>query len=161
MLSLYRPFNSLLRDEFGSGDLNQFFNGALSRGASFSPAVDVVEKDDNYQLKAEVPGLAPEEVQVEVDHNVLSLKGERKYENEQNEGGYRRIERSYGTFTRSFVLPEGTNADAIEAKVENGILTVTIPKVQAAAPRKVEVKSGGIVEKAKKIFTKSGDPARA
>jgi HSP20 family protein len=90
-----------------------------------------------------------------VDQNVLSLKGERKYEHEDEDAGYRRVERRYGSFVRSFVLPDGTKADAIEAKVENGILTVTIPKVQAAAPRKVEVRGEGIVEKAKKIFSKS------
>lgn len=155
MLSLYRPFTSLLRDEFGDRDWNPFFGGdALARG-SFSPAVDVVEKDGAYLLKAEVPGLAPEDIELQVENNVLTFKGERKYENEEERGGYRRVERSYGSFSRSFVLPEGTNVDAIDAKVEHGILTVTIPKVQTAAARKVEIKAGGLVDKAKKLFAKS------
>lgn len=159
MLSLYRPFTNLLRDEFGDGDWNRFFGGGpLARAATFSPAVDVVEKDGAYLLKAEVPGLAPEDIDLQVESNVLSLRGERKYENEEERGGYRRLERSYGSFTRSFVLPEGTNVDAIEAKVEHGILTVTIPKVQAAVARKVEVKGGGLVDKAKKLFAKSSEP---
>jgi HSP20 family protein len=155
MLSLYRPFTSLLRDEFG--DRDWFSSGALSRSASFSPAVDVVERENAYLLKAEVPGLAPEDIDLQVENNVLSLRGERKYENEEEHAGYRRVERSYGTFVRSFVLPEGTDVDAVEAKVENGILTVTIPKVQTATARKVEVKGGGFVDKAKKIFSKSGE----
>jgi HSP20 family protein len=156
MLTLYRPFSNLLRDDTGPGDWSSFFGNPLTRGASsFSPAVDVLEKDGNYLLKAEVPGLAPEDIQVEIEQNVLNLKGERKYEHEEENAGYRRVERRYGSFVRSFVLPDGTNADAIEAKVENGILTVTIPRVQAAPPRKVEVKGEGIVEKAKKIFGKS------
>jgi HSP20 family protein len=162
MLTLYKPFSSLLRDDVGAGDWSSFLGNALTRGApSYTPAVDVVEKDGHYLLKAEVPGLAPEDIQVEVDQNVLSLKGERKYEHEEENAGYRRVERRYGSFVRSFVLPDGTNADSIEAKVENGILTISIPKVQAAAPRKVEVKGGGIVEKAKKIFSKSGEQPNA
>jgi HSP20 family protein len=157
MLSLYRPFTSLLRDEFDR-DWSPFFGGGpLARAASFSPAVDVVEKDGAYLLKAEVPGLSPEDIDLQVESNVLTLKGERKYENEEERGGYRRVERSYGTFSRSFVLPEGTNVDAIDAKVEHGILTVTIPKVVTASARKVEVKGGGLVDKAKKLFSKSSE----
>jgi HSP20 family protein len=162
MLTLYKPFSSLLRDDLGNGDWSSLFGNALTRApSSFTPAVDVLEKDGNYLIKAEVPGLAPEDIQVEVDQNVLSLRGERKYEHQEEDAGYRRVERRYGSFVRSFVLPDGTNADAIEAKVENGILTVAIPKVQTAPPRKVEVKGGGIVEKAKKIFGKSGEEASA
>lgn len=155
MLSLYRPFTSLLRDEFPERELSSFFGaGPLARGAAFSPAVDVVEKDGAYLLKAEVPGMSPEDIDLQVENNVLSLRGERKYEHEEERGGYRRVERSYGSFARSFVLPEGTNVDAIDAKVEHGLLTVTIPKVQNAAARKVQVKAGGLVEKAKKLFSK-------
>jgi len=80
MLSLYRPFTNLLRDEFGERDWNPFFsNGPLARTASFSPAVDVVEKDGAYLLKAEVPGLSPEEIDLQVENNVLSFRGERRY----------------------------------------------------------------------------------
>lgn len=158
MLSLYRPLSSLLRDEFGDRDLSPFFGGGqLTRAATYSPAVDVVEKDGAYLLKAEVPGLSPEDIDLQVENNVLSFRGERKYEHEEERGGYRRVERSYGSFSRSFALPEGTNVDSIEAKVEHGVLTVTIPKVQTAAARKVEVKGGGLVDKAKKLFSKPSD----
>jgi HSP20 family protein len=156
MLSLYRPFTSLLRDEFGDRDWSPFLSGG-GRSSSFSPAVDVVETAEAYMLKAELPGINPNDIALEVERDVLTLKGERKFENEEEREGYRRVERSYGSFVRSFVLPQGTNVDAIEAKAENGILTVSIPKVQAEAPRRLEIKGGGIVDKAKKIFSKSND----
>ena len=157
MLSLYRPFTSLLRDEFANDDWSPF-QGSLARTArSFSPAVDVIEREDAFVLKAEVPGLSPEQIELQVDHDVLTLRGEQKSEQTDERNGYRRIERSYGSFTRSFVLPQGTNVDTIEASVENGVLSVKIPKVQAATPRKLQIKSGGLVDKAKKIFTKGSE----
>lgn len=157
MLSLYRPLTSLLRDEFGDRDWSPFMSSAGARAGTFSPAVDVVETGDAYLLKAELPGISPNDIELEVERDVLTLKGERKYEKDEDREGYRRVERSYGSFVRSFVLPQGTNVDAIEAKADNGILTVSIPKVQSAAPRRLEIKGGGIVEKAKKIFSKSND----
>lgn len=158
MLSLYRPFTSLLRDEFANDDWSPFFNGPLARTArSFSPAVDVIEREDAFVLKAEVPGLSPEQIELQVDNDVLTLRGEQKSEQTDERNGYRRIERNYGSFTRSFVLPQGTNVDTIEASVENGVLSVKIPKVQAATPRKLQVKSGSLVDKAKKIFTKGSE----
>jgi HSP20 family protein len=154
MLTLYRPFTSLLRDDFfGDRDFTPWA-GAWRSGQSFNPAIDIVEKDDAYLVKAEVPGLAPENIDVQVENDVLTVRGERKYENEEERGGYRRVERSYGSFARSFVLPKGTQVDAIDAQVQHGVLTVTIPKAPAATARKVEVKSGGLLEKAKKIFSK-------
>lgn len=155
MLTLYRPFTSLLRDfdrEF------PLWDSAGREARSFNPAVDIVENDKAYLVKAELPGLAPEDIDVQVENDVLTLRGERKHEHEDTRGGYRRVERSYGSFTRSFVLPKGTRADAIEAQVESGVLTVTIPKVETATARKVEVKGGGLVDKAKKLFSKSPDP---
>lgn len=158
MLSLYRPFTSLLRDEFANDEWGPFFSGSMARSArSFTPAVDVIERDDAYLLKAEVPGLSPEQIELQVENDVLTLRGEQKSEQTDERNGYRRIERSYGSFARSFVLPKGTNIDSIDATVESGVLTVSIPKVRAAAPRKLQVKSAGLVDKAKKIFTKGGE----
>lgn len=159
MLSLYRPLTSLLRDEF-FGDRDPSLWGNPWRTAqNFNPAVDVVENDSAYLLTAELPGIAPENIDVQVENDVLTVRGERKYENEEERGGYRRVERSYGSFARSFVLPKGTPADAIDARVEHGVLTVTIPKAAAQTVRKVEVKGGGLVEKAKKLFSKSPEAA--
>ena len=156
MLTLYRPFNSLFRDDFPERDWSSLFFGGPSRSnPSFTPAVDVVEQDNAYLLRAEIPGIAPNEVDVQVENDVLTVRGERKHENQEEREGYRRVERSYGSFTRSFVLPQGTNVDAIEARAEHGVLTISIPKVQTANTRKVEVKGGGLVDKAKKIFAKA------
>lgn len=156
MLTLYRPFSSLLRDDF-FGDRDFSWGDAWRSAPSFNPAVDIVEKDGAYLVKAEVPGLSPENIDIQVENDVLTVRGERKYENEEERAGYRRVERSYGSFARSFVLPKGTRVDAIEAQVEHGVLTVTIPKAPVATARKVEVKGGGLVEKAKKIFSKASD----
>ncbi|MEY4549685.1 MAG: hypothetical protein RL685_5880 [Pseudomonadota bacterium] len=163
MLAHYRPFTSLFRDDYTDRDWSSlFFGGQATRGSqAFTPAVDVVEQDDAYQLRAEIPGIAPNDIDVQVENDVLTLKGERKYDNQVERAGYRRVERSYGSFSRSFVLPKGTNVEAIEARADNGVLTISIPKVQAATARKVEVKGGGLVDKAKKIFAKSEEPASA
>jgi HSP20 family protein len=160
MLSLYRPFTSLLRDDFfGDRDFSPW--GTALRAQTFNPAVDILEKDGAYLVTAEVPGLTPENIDVQVENDVLTVRGERKSENEDERGGYRRVERSYGSFARSFVLPKGTRTDAIEAHVANGVLTVTIPKPEATTARKVEVKGGGLVEKAKKLFSKPADAPSA
>jgi len=163
MLTLYRPFTSLFRDEFADRDWSSLlFGGGQGRlGAGFTPAVDVVEQDKAYLLRAEIPGVSPNEIDLQVENDVLTLRGERKQETEQERDGYRRVERSYGSFTRSFVLPQGTNVDAIEARAEHGVLTISIPKVQAAPVRKLEVKGGGLVDKAKKIFAKNEETANA
>jgi HSP20 family protein len=163
MLTLYRPFTSLFRGDFADRDWDSlFFGGAPARAAqSFLPAVDVVEQDKAYLLRAELPGVNPNEVDIQVENDVLTLRGERKHENEEQRDGYRRVERSYGSFSRSFVLPKGTNTEAIEARAENGVLTITIPKVAAATARKVEVKAATLVDKAKKIFAKNEETATA
>jgi HSP20 family protein len=162
MLTLYRPFTSLFRDDLGLAerDWSSFFGSPLTR-SSFSPAVDVVEQDNAYLLHAEIPGIQANEIDLQVENNVLTLRGERKHENQEQRDGYRRVERSYGSFSRSFVLPQGTNVEGIDARVDNGVLTITIPKVQTASARKVEVKGGGLVDKAKKIFAKAEEPASA
>jgi len=159
MLTLYRPFTSLFRDEFfNDGDAGLWAN-PLRGAETFNPAVDVVESDQAYLVKAELPGLSPENIDVQVENDVLTVRGERKTENDEQRGGYRRVERRYGSFARSFVLPKGTNPESIEAQIEHGVLTLTIPKVAAVTARKVEVKSagGGLVDKAKKIFSKTPD----
>lgn len=166
MLTLYRPFTSLFRDDFADREWNSFlFGNPLTRAAAnFTPAVDVVEQEKAYLLRAEIPGINPNEIDVQVENDVLTLRGERKHESQDERDGYRRVERSYGSFSRSFVLPQGTNVESIEARAENGVLTISIPKVPTATARKVEVKGSGLVDKAKKIFAKSDkseEPASA
>jgi HSP20 family protein len=163
MLTLYRPFSSLLRDEFFNDRNSGAWVNPWRAAETFTPAVDVAESDSAYLVKAELPGVAPENIDVQVENDILTVRGERKSESEEQRGGYRRVERHYGSFARSFVLPKGTSADSIEAQLEHGVLTVTIPKVAPATARKVEVKGAGpsLVEKAKKIFSKAPEAPAA
>ena len=94
------------------------------------PAVEVAERDNKYIVRAEIPGLKPEDVDVEINGNELILQGERKYEREEDRGGVRRTERSYGRFYRAIPLPDEINPEQIKASCENGILEVTIPMSQ-------------------------------
>ena len=152
MLARYNPFNDLFRDDFWNLGLRALGNDAASGG--FTPAVDVLDNEKAYVLKVEVPGLKPEDIELTLENNVLTLKGERKLEQESLRQGYRRVERRYGSFARAFVLPEGAQGDAIEATVKDGVLNVTIPKAEPPAVRKIAVKTGDLIDKAKQLFTK-------
>ncbi len=111
-------------------------------GAScdWSPRVDIVENDKSYQLVVEVPGFEKSEVKLSVEDKVLTLSGERKFEGEQDDKSFRRVERLYGNFERRFRLPEEAETDGITAELKNGILTVTIAKSEKVAGREIEVK---------------------
>ena len=107
--------------------------------AKWSPTADIVETKDAIIIKAEVPGLNEKDVAVEIENNVLTLRGERKMEKETEEKGYRRIERSYGTFSRAFTLPPNVDTTKIAAFFNNGLLEVSIPKKETAKPRTINV----------------------
>jgi HSP20 family protein len=122
-------FNSLFEDfPFGA---------PFNRGVV--PAVDILEKDGNLILQAELPGVNEKEIALKLEGNVLTLSGERKLENEEKRDNYRRIERSYGSFSRSFNLPETAELDKIAADYKNGVLTITIPLKAEAKPREVPI----------------------
>lgn len=104
--------------------------------AGWSPAIEVTERDGKYRVRAELPGLSPDDVRVEVVNNALVIQGERKVEHEEERGGVRRTEREYGVFYRSIPLPEGADLDHAGAKVQNGILEVTIPVPQQKENRR-------------------------
>ncbi len=104
------------------------------------PAVDVLEKDGNLILQAELPGMEEKEIALKLEGNVLTLSGEKKYENEEKRGEYRRVERSFGSFTRSFTLPETADREKITADYKNGVLTVTVPIKPEAKPREVPIR---------------------
>ncbi len=112
--------------------IDRFFNDSLARSGgstqSFVPRVDVVETDKAYELNVAVPGMNKEDIKVDLNDNVLTISGERKFRNEKNDGNVRILETQYGTFTRAFTLPEDVKTDAIEAHYTNGILEVTVPK---------------------------------
>jgi HSP20 family protein len=115
-------------------------NASLRR---WIPAMDVVEGANNYVLKADLPGLAEGDVNIELDDNVLTVSGERKFENEERKDGYYRVERSFGRFSRSLTLPEGVDPDSIQASFDHGVLEVQIPKPEERKPRKVAISVAG------------------
>jgi HSP20 family protein len=113
---------------------------------SWLPAVDVFDTKDAVVLKAELAGMDPDEIQIEVEDNVLTIKGERRFEEKLDEERYYRVERRFGSFQRSLALPQGVKADEIAAAYDDGILTVTVPKVEEEKPKRIEVKAKKAVE---------------
>ena len=111
------------------------------RQESWVPAVDVFDTEDSVVLKAELPGMKVDDIQIEVDDNVLTLKGERTFEERVDEERFYRVERRYGAFQRSLALPQGVKADEIQATYEDGVLQVTVPKAEAERPKRIEVKA--------------------
>jgi len=105
----------------------------------FRPAVDIYEDEKAIYLKAELPGIKPEEIKINVEKNVLTLEGERKLEKEEKKEGYHRVERSYGSFRRSFSLPENVSTEEINAGYKDGVLTLTLPKTHVTEPREIKV----------------------
>jgi HSP20 family protein len=128
-------------------DMNRLFSRTLgdSPGAvnAWSPAVDIFDAPDAIVLKAELPGISPDDIDIEVDDNVLSITGERRFEERVEEGRYHRVERAYGRFQRSVTLPPNVLTEQITAGAENGVLEVRVPKVEEAKPRKISVQAAG------------------
>ena len=116
--------------------------GPANGGRRWIPAMDLVETDDSFVLRADLPGLAEGDVSIELEENVLTVAGERKAEHEERKEGYYRVERSTGAFRRSLTLPEGVDADAITATFDKGVLEVRIPKPEERKPRKVQIRVG-------------------
>jgi HSP20 family protein len=137
MLTLWDPFAELGR--LHTGLLGRAWHGTEP---AFRPSVDIVEEEKAYLVKADLAGMKPEDIKIEVKNNVLTVSGERKLEKkEEGEDGYRRIEREYGSFTRSFTLPETAEGDNIDASYKDGVLTVTIPKRAEPEPRQIKVET--------------------
>ncbi len=113
-----------------------------SLGGSWAPAVDIYEQEGNIVLKAELPGVDPKDVDVRVENNVLTLRGERKFDNEVKRESYHRIERSYGTFTRSFTLPNMIDTDKIKAEYKEGVLRMSLPQKEEARPKQISISVG-------------------
>ena len=125
---------------------NSFFDtptGAPNPLRRWTPAIDVVEAETDYVLRADLPGISEDEVSIELEDNVLTVSGERKAEHEERTGGYYRIERSSGSFRRSLRLPEGVDPEAVKATFEHGVLEVRVPKPEQRKPRKVAITVGG------------------
>ena len=115
-------------------------NGGTMR--RWMPAMDLVEAESHFVLTADLPGLSEEDVNIEVEERVLTISGERKAEHTENKDGYHRVERAFGSFSRSLTLPEGVNAEAVSASFDRGVLEVRIPKPEQRKPRRVAISVG-------------------
>lgn len=122
--------------------------------SNWSPAVDIYETENELVLTAELPGVDEKDVEIKVEDNTLSLKGERKFEKETREENYHRIERAYGSFSRSFSLPNYVDQDKINAEYENGLLKIHLPKKPEVKPRKVKILKPQTAEKSSDKSTK-------
>jgi HSP20 family protein len=162
----YDPFRDLrsLQDE-----MNRLFSGTFSRSGqdeimrgAWNPQVDIFENKDQIVLEAELPGMKAEDVNISIENNVLTLYGERKFEKKDEGDNFHRVERSYGSFTRSFTLPPTVSSENANAEFENGVLRLSLAKREEAKPRRIEIKANDGQSQPKTIETESkSDTANA
>ena len=135
----------LMRREPFAGGMSRLFDtllgGEQGERSHWTPAMDLVEGDDHFLLKADLPGLSQDDVAIEVRDNTLRISGERRSEHERREKGWHRVERSFGRFSRSLTLPEGVDPSAISATFDKGVLEVRVPKPEERQPRRIEIQS--------------------
>jgi HSP20 family protein len=136
--TLQDRMNRLFRDSFSADPQDQ----SLSTSA-FAPPVDVYEDEHNITLKIEVPGIDEKDIDVRIENNTLTVHGERKFEKEEKEENFRRVERQYGSFTRSFTLPTTVDAEKVSAIYDKGILKISLAKKAEAKPKQIKVSVGG------------------
>jgi len=151
VLTRFEPFRELssLQDR-----LNRLFRESQREGqdeslttSSFAPAVDVYEDEHNFTLKIEVPGIDEKDIDVRLENNTLTVHGERKIEKDEKEENYRRVERNYGSFTRTFNLPPTVDAEKVAATYDKGVLKIALPKKAEAKPKQIKVNIGTGAEK--------------
>lgn len=130
--TLQEQFNRLFESTFPA-------NGDASALTNWAPAVDIYETENEVVIKADLPDVNEHELDVRVENNMLTIGGERKFEEKVKEENYLRVERSYGSFSRSFSLPNTVNTEAIKAEYKNGVLTVEVPKRAEAKPKQVKI----------------------
>ncbi len=141
-IARWEPFRGVttLQDQF-----NRLFNDVFERKgeetslSAWAPAVDIYETEHELVVKADLPDVDPKDLDIRVENNVLTIRGDRKFEKKVNEESYLRVERSYGSFARSFALSSTVNADAIKAEYQSGVLTLSIPKREEAKPKQIRV----------------------
>ena len=128
--------------------INRLFNDAFERTGqesnltAWAPAVDIYENGHELVVKADLPDIDPKDLDIRVENNILSIRGERKFEKQVNEDNYLRVERAYGSFSRSFSLANTVNPDGIKADYQNGVLTLVVPKREEAKPKQIKVSVG-------------------
>jgi HSP20 family protein len=142
-MTRWEPFRNLstLQEQ-----VNRLFEDSFTRGnsgqadlASWAPAVDIYETENDLVVKADLPDVQDKDIDIRVENNTLTIRGERKFSNEVHQDNYLRVERAYGTFTRSFSLPNTVNTEAIKAEYKNGVLTVHMPKREETKPKQIRI----------------------
>lgn len=147
-ITRYDPFRDLrnLQEEVNrlfTGNVGRTFDDeGIARGA-WSPSVDIYENKDHIVLEAELPGMNREDFDLTVENNVITLRGERRFAKKEDTDNYHRVERAYGSFTRSFTLPNTVSGEGASADYRNGVLRVTLPKREETKARRIEIKSEG------------------
>jgi HSP20 family protein len=142
-LTQFQPFRGVTTLQY---QINRLFNETFDRSSNeanltaWAPAVDIYETEHSLVVKADLPDIKPEELDIRVENNILTIRGERKFEKKVNEDNYLRVERSYGSFSRSFSLANTVNTEAIQADYKNGVLTLSIPKREEAKPKQIKVR---------------------
>jgi HSP20 family protein len=136
--TLQDRMNSLFRQNYGTEGREESLTTS-----SFAPAVDVYEDEHQVTLKIEVPGVDEKDIDVRIENNVLTVHGERKFEKEEKEENFRRVERQYGSFTRTFTLPNTVDSENVQASYDKGILKIALPKKSEAKPKQIKVNVGG------------------
>lgn len=131
--TLQEQVNRLFEDSFFRG------RGDESSLAAWTPAVDIYEDGNQVVIKADLPDVNEKDIEVRLENNMLSIRGERKFEKKVSEENYLRVERAYGTFSRTFSLPSTVNAEQVNAAYRNGVLTITLPKREESKPRQIKV----------------------
>ena len=138
-ITRYNPF------DFAAVQALRFLDQALPQTAEpsasrpWTPAVDILETENDLVIKADLPEVKQEQIDIRVENGALTLRGERKFVQSEGDKGYHRIERSYGTFSRTFTLPDTISPDSVRASFKDGVLTVTLPKKEVAKPRQIKV----------------------
>jgi HSP20 family protein len=143
LTGLQDRMNRLFQDAWSGPSLTAPRGEEPLTAASFVPPVDVYEDDHSIVLKMEVPGIDQKDIDIRLENNILTVRGERKFEKEEKEENFQRIERRYGSFTRAFTLPNTVDTESVNADYENGVLKVGLAKRAEAKPKQIKVNIGG------------------
>jgi HSP20 family protein len=137
----YNPFRNAEEVPEGFRFFHDAVNSLLSESTSrpWTPAVDILETENDLVLQADLPGVEMNNIDIKIENGTLSLKGERTFGQEKNHKGFHRIERGYGTFTRYFTLPDTVDTEKVQAQLNSGVLTITLPKKEVAKPKTIKV----------------------
>jgi HSP20 family protein len=165
VLTRFEPFRefSTLQDRINRVFRDRYSDAGRDESltpSSFAPAVDVYEDEHNVTLKIEVPGIDEKDIDVQLENSTLTVHGERKIEKEEKEENYRRVERQYGSFTRTFTLPTTVDSEKVSATYDKGVLKVALPKKAEAKPKQIKVNVGGVKAENEKTLEAKG-PSKA